>query len=46
MEPLGDMPRIVTVVSLNKLQPVLSHICDNSPLRVKLLLELAMVYLN
>ena len=27
--------RLVRVVSLNKLQPVLSHICDNSPVSVK-----------
>ena len=32
---VGDGPRLVRVVSLNKLQPVLSHICDNSPLSVK-----------
>ena len=32
--PLGDWPRLVRVVSLNKLQPVLSHICDNSPVSV------------
>ena len=29
--PLGDRPRLVRVVSLNKLQSVLSHICDSSP---------------
>ena len=29
--PLGDGHRLVKVVSLNDIQPVLSHICDNSP---------------
>ena len=46
--PLGDGPtcRLVIVVSLNKLQSLLSHVCDNSPVSVKLLFELAMVHLN
>ena len=34
--PLEDRPRFVRKVSLNELQPVLSHICDNDPLELRL----------
>ena len=38
--------KFVELISLNQVQPVLSQICDYTPLSVKALLELAKVYLN
>ena len=47
--PLGDglgRSKLVRLVSLNKVQAVLSQICDYSPVSVNAVLELAMFYLN
>ena len=38
--------KVVRLVSLNKLQAVLSQICNYSPLSVNAALELARFYLN
>ena len=46
---LGDRlgrRKLVKLVSLNKVQPVLSQICDYSPLSVIAVSELAKLYLN
>ena len=49
---LGDGLRqrqLVRLVSLNEVQPVLvsyNNICDNCPVRLNSLLELAILYLN
>ena len=41
----GGAGYLVELVSLNKVQPVLSKMCDFLPLRVNALLELARFYL-